>query len=69
MADSNPQNLPADGDFQRAKRDLLREAVRDGRILLSRIKKALPPSFLSVAELELFLFSLEALGVEVVYDL
>jgi hypothetical protein len=69
MADSNPQNLPADGDFQRAKRDLLREAVRDGRILLSRIKKVLPPSYVSVAELELFLFSLEALGVEVVYDL
>lgn len=68
MTESNPHKLPAEGNYHRAKRDLLRRAVREGRIRISEIKETLPPPHISVGELELFLFSLRALDVEIIDD-
>jgi len=69
MAQSETQKLPEAGNYHRAKRDLLRRAVQTRRIRMSEIKATLPPPHISVAELELFLFSLNALGVEIIEDI
>ena len=69
MAESEIHKLPDRGNYHRAKRDLLRRAVQAGRVRMSEIKTTLPPPHISVAELELFLFSLGALGVDVIEDL
>ncbi|MCA9563913.1 MAG: RNA polymerase sigma factor region1.1 domain-containing protein [Myxococcales bacterium] len=58
--------LPADGDYLRAKRDLLREGVQRGELSISDIRIALPPPHVGPSELEVFLFALDALGVRVV---
>ncbi len=55
-------------DYHEAKRELLRNAVKRGTIRLSEIRTALPEVHLSAAELELLLYSLEALDVEVLSD-
>ena len=55
-------------DYHEAKRELLRTAVVQGIIRLSDVRKALPEVHLSAAELELLLYSLEALNVEVIAD-
>lgn len=68
MAESNASSLPKGGDYHRAKRDLLRRGVARGRLTISEIRAALPAPHFSAAEMELFLFSLGALGVEVVDD-
>ncbi len=55
-------------DYHEAKRDLLRRAVERGTLTMSEIRAALPAPHLSPAELELLLYTCEALGVEVVED-
>ncbi len=62
------QSPPPVKDYHAAKRDLLRLGVETGRLTMAEIKSALPAPHLSAAELELVLYSLEALGVEVSSD-
>jgi hypothetical protein len=60
--------LPGNGNYHVAKRDLLRYAVRRGRIRMTEILAALPAPHISPSEMELFLFSLNALAVDVIDD-
>ena len=69
MAASNIDHTALHGDYHLAKRDLLRRAVASGSLRLSEIRKQLPPPHISLAELELLIFSAEALGVEVIRDI
>lgn len=69
MAASHIDHSPQDGDYHLAKRDLLRRAVATGSLKMSEIRKKLPPLHVSLAELELLIFSAEALGVVIVRDL
>ncbi len=65
MSESQSNELPDQGDYVRAKRDLIRKGLRAGHLTIKDIKVALPPQHVSGAELELLIFSLTALGVKV----
>jgi hypothetical protein len=52
-------------DYHMAMRDLFRRGVERGRLSLREIRAALPPAHTSTTELEVVLYSLEALGVAV----
>jgi hypothetical protein len=56
------------GNYHDAKRELLRLGLAEKRLSLRQIREALPPPHVSRAEFELFLFSLEALGIDLVAD-
>lgn len=63
--DELADELKRTGDFQRAKRDLIARAVRRGYVTMDEIRRSLPPKYTNKAEMDLLLFSLEALGVDV----
>lgn len=52
-------------NYHLAMRDLFRRGVERGALSLREIRAALPPAHTSPAELEVVLYSLEALGVAV----
>lgn len=66
MEKTKANRLPEGGDFHQAKRELLKRGVRSGRLTVAEIRRALPTPHFSAAEMELFLFSLGMLGVDVV---
>ena len=66
MRKSKRRILPERGDFHSAKRELIKRGVRSGRLTMAEIRRALPKPHFSAAEMELLLFSLGVLGIDVV---
>ncbi|MBN1945424.1 MAG: RNA polymerase sigma factor region1.1 domain-containing protein [Bradymonadales bacterium] len=68
MTGQETHPMPDQGDYHKAKRDLLRLGVERGYLRTSEIREKMPAPHLGIAELELFFFALEALGIRVVED-
>jgi len=65
MSEEDFANPPAT-DFHGRKRELLRKGVEKGKLSWDEIRKGLGSSFASEAELEVFLFTCEQMGIAIV---
>lgn len=64
MAEQEFEN-PPETDFHGRKRELLRKGVEKGKLTWNDLKKSLGNSFMEEAELEVFLFTCEQMGIRV----
>lgn len=56
---------PPSTDFHGRKRELLRQGVEDGRLKWATVMEQLDEEFFSAAEIEVFLFTCDQMGIEI----